>query len=69
MVLLPALLISGCAGSAPDTSRLKRFTDIIRGYDDTLTEAEKDAAISELQKDKERQDQQTGRAKAPPKTN
>ncbi|WP_372929306.1 hypothetical protein [Methyloceanibacter sp.] len=69
MVLLPALLLGGCAGSMPDTSRLKRFTDVIRGYDETLTPAEKEAAISELQKDKERQDEQTGKSEDAPKTN
>ena len=69
MVLLSALAVGGCTGSMPDTSRLKRFTDVIRGYDDTLTPAEKEAAISELQKDKERQDEQTGRSEAAQKTN
>lgn len=53
----------------PDTSRLKRFTDVIRSYDETLTPAEKEAAISELQKDKERQDEQTGKSEDAPKTN
>ena len=69
MVLLPALLVGGCASSMPDTSRLKRFTDVIRGYDDTLTPKEKEAAISELQKDKERQDEKSERSEAAPKIN
>ncbi len=53
----------------PDTSRIKRFTDVIRGYDETLTPKEKEATISELQKDKERQDEKTERSEAAPKTN
>lgn len=69
MVLLPALLLGGCAESMPDGTRIKRFTDLVRGYDDTLTKSEKDAAIAELQKDKERQDEQTGNGEAAQKTN
>jgi hypothetical protein len=69
MVLLPALLLGGCADSMPDGTRIKRFTDLIRGYDDTLTRSEKEAAIAELQKDKKRQDQQTGKSEAAQKTN
>jgi hypothetical protein len=69
MVLLPALLLGGCADSMPDGTRLKRFTDLVRGYDDTLTKSEKDAAIAELQKDKERQEEQTGKGEPAQKTN
>jgi hypothetical protein len=69
MVLLPALLLGGCADSLPDGTRLKRFTDLVRGYDDTLTKSEKDAAIAELQKDKERQEEQTGKGEPAQKTN
>lgn len=67
MVLVPALLTGGCGGGITDGGQLKRFTDLVRG-DDTLTKAEKEAAISELQEDKERQDRQTG-ADAAPKAN
>jgi len=66
MVLVPALLTGGCGGGIMDGT--KPFTDLVRGYDDTLTKAEKEAAIAELQKDKERQEQQSG-ADAAPKTN
>jgi len=52
----------------PDGKRLKRFTEVIRGYDSTLTRSEKEAAISELQKDKERQEQ-LGHAAGAPKAN
>ena len=63
--MLPVLVLAGCADSMPDGTRLKRFTDVIRGYDDTLTKAEKEAAISELQEDKERQQRQVGQTEAP----
>lgn len=69
MVLLPVLLLGGCADSMPDGTRLKRFTDLVRGYDHTLTKSEKDAAIADLQEEKERQDQQTGKSEAAQKTN
>ena len=68
MALLPVLLLGGCADSMPDGTRLKRFTEVIRGYDSTLTKSEKEAAISELQKDKERQEQ-LGQAAGAPKAN
>ncbi|HUU25418.1 MAG TPA: hypothetical protein VMW68_07630 [Methyloceanibacter sp.] len=68
VALLPVLLLGGCADSMPDGTRLKRFTEVIRGYDSTLTKSEKEAAISELQKDKERQEQ-LGQAAGAPKAN
>ena len=68
MAMLPVLPLAGCTASLPDGERLKRFTEVIRGYDETLTEAEKETAISELQQDKERQDQQTGKSEPGPKT-
>jgi hypothetical protein len=61
--------MGGCADSMPDGTRLKRFTEVIRGYDSTLTKSEKAAAISELQKEKERQQQQVGKADGAPKAN
>lgn len=67
--MLPAILMAGCADSMPDGTRLKRFTEVIRGYDNTLTESEKKAAISDLQKEKERQQQQIGQAEGTPKAN
>jgi hypothetical protein len=63
--LLPVLVLGGCADSMPDGTRIKRFTDVIRSYDSTLTKSEKKAAISELQKEKERQEQLNQAAGAP----
>ncbi len=37
---------------------MKRFTEMVRSYDKTLTKSEKKAAITELQEDKERQQAQ-----------
>ena len=67
--MLPVILLAGCADSMPDGTRLKRFTEVIRSYDNTLTQAEKEAAISDLQKEKERQQQQIGQAEGAPKAN
>ena len=69
VAMLPAILMAGCADSMPDGARLKRFTEVIRGYDNTLTESEKEAAISDLQKEKERQQQQIGEDAGAPKAN
>lgn len=65
--MLPVLFMAGCADSMPDGGRLKRFTEVIRSYDNTLTKSEKEAAISELQKEKERQAQQVGQPAGAPK--
>jgi hypothetical protein len=69
VAMLPVLLLAGCADTMPDGARLKRFTDVIRGYDNTLTQSEKEAAISDLQKEKERQEQQVGQTVGTPKAN
>ena len=69
VALLPVLFLGGCADSMPDAKPLKRFTDLVRGYDSTLTSAEKKAVISELQKDKERQQEQLGQGEGAPKAN
>ncbi len=53
----------------PDGTRLKRFTEVIRGYDSTLTKSEREAAISELQEEKERQQKQASQAQGAPKAN
>ena len=66
---LSVVLLSGCADTLPDGGRLDRFTDVIRGYDTTLTRSEKEAAISELQGDKERQQAQIEEADGAPKAN
>jgi hypothetical protein len=62
--ILAALLtfwLGGCADTVPDTGQpLRRFTDLVRGYDRTLTKDEKAAVITELKKDKARQQEQIG---------
>lgn len=68
MAMLLALVLAGCADAMPDGSRLKSLKELVRGYDNTLTSSEKKAAIAELQKDKERQQQELGEAKAAPNT-
>ena len=69
VAMLPVLLLAGCADSMPDGTRLKRFTDVIRGYDNTPTKSEREAAISDLQKEKERQEQQVEQTDGAPKAN
>jgi hypothetical protein len=69
VAMLPVLVVAGCADTMPDGTRLKRFTEVIRGYDNTLTKSEREAAISDLQKEKERQDQQVGQTDGAPKAN
>jgi hypothetical protein len=69
LAMLPVLGVAGCADSVPDGTRLKRFTEVMRGYDNTLTKAERELVISELQKEKERQAQQADQPKDAPKTN
>jgi hypothetical protein len=66
---LPVLWLGGCAGQLPTMQPMKRFTELVRGYDDTLTEKEKNAVISELQKDKERQQNQLEQGDGSLKTN
>jgi uncharacterized protein YihD (DUF1040 family) len=63
------LWLGGCADSLPEAKPLKRFTDLVRGYDTTLTSSEKQAVITELQKDKERQQDQIEQGDGGPKTN
>lgn len=48
---------------------IKRITSLMRSDDQTLTEAEKQAAISELMQDKERQQEQIDQSDGGPKTN
>lgn len=67
--MLPVLWLGGCADSLPEAKPLKRFTDLVRGYDSTLTNSERQAVISELQKDKERQQDQIEQGDGGPKTN
>jgi len=67
--MLPVLWLGGCAESMPSVKPLKRFSEMLRGYDSTLTNAEKQAAIAELQKDKQRQEEQIDQAEGAPKPN
>ena len=69
VAILPALWLGGCADQLPTMQPMKRFTELIRGYDHTLTKAEKKAAITELMKDKERQQEQLQQSDGGPKTN
>jgi hypothetical protein len=66
--VLLALMLAGCADAMPDGSRLKSLKELVRSYDTTLTSSEKKAAIAELQKDKERQQQELSEAKGVPNT-
>lgn len=67
--MLPALWLGGCADQLPTMQPIKRITSLVRGDDQTLTEEEKNAAISELMKDKERQQEQLDQSDGGPKTN
>ena len=67
--MLPALWLGGCADQLPTMQPIKRITSLVRGDDRTLTEEEKKAAISELMKDKERQQEQLEQGDGGPKTN
>jgi hypothetical protein len=58
--MLPMLWLGGCADTVPSERPLKRFTDLVRGYDQTLTKEEQKAVITELKNDKARQQQQAG---------
>lgn len=69
VAVLPVLCLGGCADSLPDAKPLKQFRELIRGYDSTLTNTEKQAVITELQKDKERQQEQLEQGDGGPKTN
>jgi hypothetical protein len=55
VLLLLGLCLAGCTDTMPDRKPLKRFTDLVRGYDRTLTEEEKQRVIKQLREDKERQ--------------
>ena len=60
--MLPMLWLGGCAGQLPTMQPIKRITSLVRGDGETLTVNEKDALISELQEDKERQQEQIERS-------
>jgi len=68
--MLPAFWLGGCADTMTDGQPMKRFTDLVRSYDRTLTKSEKKAAITELQQDKQRQQEQLEQGDGgPPKSN
>lgn len=69
IAILPALWLGGCADQLPTMQPIKRITSLMRSDDQTLTEAEKQAAISELMQDKERQQEQIDQSDGGPKTN
>jgi len=66
VVLLPVLMLAGCADALPSGKSLRQ---LVRGYDNTLTSSEKKAVITELQQDKERQQEELARAEATSKGN
>ena len=66
---LSGILLSGCASSLPDQGPLQRFSDAVRSYDNTLTKTERDAAISDLKDEKDRQRAQVRQVKEAPKAN
>lgn len=51
---LMALSLGGCADSLTAGKPLSRFTDLVRGYDKTMTKEEQKAAIAELQEEQAR---------------
>ena len=69
VVLLPVLLLAGCADAMPGGKPLKSLRQLVRGYDNTLTGSEKQAVITELKRDKERQQEELARAEEASKTN
>jgi hypothetical protein len=69
VLLLLGVFLAGCTDTMPDRKPLSRFTDLVRGYDRTLTDDEKKRVIKQLREDKERQglvDPAEGEAGAPP---
>jgi hypothetical protein len=55
VLLLLGFCLAGCTDTMPDRKPLKRFTDLVRGYDRTLTEEEKKRVIKQLREDQEKQ--------------
>jgi hypothetical protein len=62
VAMLPMLWLGGCADQLPTMQPIKRITSLVRGDGEALTVNEKDALISELQEDKERQQEQIERS-------
>jgi len=55
--LLATLWLGGCADTGPSGRSFKPFAALMRSDDQTLTKAERKAAITELQQDKTKQEQ------------
>jgi hypothetical protein len=55
ILLVLGSFLAGCTDTMPDGKPLRRFTDLVRGYDRTLTEEEKKRVIEQLREDQERQ--------------
>ena len=60
ILLMFPLLLSGCADQLPSVKPLARFSDLVRGYDQTMTKEEQQAAIEELKEEQARAQQQGG---------
>jgi hypothetical protein len=59
--MLPAFWLGGCADTLPEG---KPIAELVRGYDRTLNSTQRQAVITELQQDKERQQTQIGQDQA-----
>ena len=60
ILLMFPLLLTGCADQLPSVKPLARFSDLVRGYDKTMTKEERQAAIEELKEVQARAQQQGG---------
>ncbi len=58
LAVLATAWLGGCADTAPSEHGFKPFAALMRSDDQTLTKAEQKAAITELQNDKSKQQQQ-----------
>ena len=62
LAVLTVLLLGACADSPAEGPRLRGFTELVRGYDHTLTKSEKAAVISDLKNEQQRQQKSVARA-------
>ena len=60
ILLMFPLLLTGCADQLPSVKPLARFSDLVRGYDKTMTKEEQQAAIEELKAEQARAQEQGG---------
>jgi hypothetical protein len=56
LVAMLALGVSGCADSLTSKGPIGRFSDLVKGYDKTLTKEQQAAAIAELQSEAKHQE-------------